>query len=115
MQDNMAKTVRLKVERKPSKKYNIDQQIGLLPREVAVADIIKHLEQCGVTRDDFYRDRRIPYGSAKSISAYRLQIYAQVFDCSIDDLQNHQIKAKSIREAVDNPIVKKSVSKSKLK
>lgn len=111
----MAKTVRLKPDIKPSKKYNIEQQLGLIPRSVTIETVIKYLESFGVTRDDFYRDRRIPYGSSKSISADRLQIYAQVFDCSIEDLQNQPVKARSIREAIEEPTHKKATSKSKLK
>lgn len=111
----MAKPVRLNIDRKPEKKYNIDQQLQLLSRGITTMMIIDHLKKFGVSRDDFYSDRRIPYGSAKSISADRLQIYAQVFDCTIEDLQNQPVKAKSIREAIDAPVHRKVSAKSKLR
>ncbi len=111
----MAKPVRPTVDRNPSKKYNIEQQLDLLSRAISIEVVVEHLKKFGVSRDDFYRDRRIPYGSAKSISADRLQIYAQVFDCTIEDLQNQPVKAKSIRALIDAPVHRKVSSKSKLR
>jgi len=97
---DMAKPAR---QEQPAKKYNIDRQIKQLPREISVASIVKHLEQFNVSYDDFYRDRRIPFGSSKSIPSDRLMIYAQVFECSISELINNQVKATSIRAGLEAP------------
>lgn len=109
----MAKTVRLKVEREPSKKYNIEKQIGLIPREMSVADIIKHLDGSGVSRDQFYRDRRIKFGSVKSIPSDRLLVYCKVFECTVDDLVNHDVNAASIRSVLDAPASAHKTKRSK--
>lgn len=100
---------------RPEFKYNFDYQLKLLPRGVKIENVIEHLVKLNINRDVFYRDRKIPFGSAKSIPSDRLMIYAQVFDCSHEDLMNHKITAPSIREAIENPIRKKAISKSKLK
>jgi hypothetical protein len=98
----MAKTVKLNPDMKPKYKYNLNHQIGLLPKNVPIGKIVEHLLNSNITKDEFYRDRAIPFGSPKSISHDRLMVYAQVFECSIEDLTNQHIKAKSIREVMDN-------------
>lgn len=106
----MAKTVRLKPVSKPSFKYNINQQIGLLPfKKNLIQEVIEHLAKYGITRNEFYADRAIPFGSEKSISSDRLMIYAKVFDCTTEDLVNHEINARSIREVMDGKKVKSSL------
>ena len=97
----MAKTIRLRIPKsKPNYKYAINDQMALLPRSWKVKDVITHLEKEGITRNEFYADRDIPFGSEKSISSDRLLIYTQVFECSIEDLMNHTIDAKPIRAIV---------------
>lgn len=96
----MAKTVHLHSRVTPKSKYNLNYQLGLLPRTFKIKNLVAHLKESGITQDEFYRDRLIEFGSEKSISADRLFIYAKVFDCTIDDLVNHQINAKSIRETM---------------
>lgn len=97
----MGKTIALQPEIKPSYKYNIDQQIGLLRHDRnLIQKVIAHLKGEGISRNQFYSDRSIPIGSKKSISADRLLKYSQVFECPIDELVNSSIKAKSIREAL---------------
>ena len=97
----MAKVIRLnKAKPKPTYKYGIEQQVISLPRTVTINDLVKHLETDGITRYEFYADRKIPFGSDKSISADRLLIYCKVFDCSIDDLINHEVKATSLRQSI---------------
>lgn len=106
----MAKTIRLKSRVKPSYKYNIDQQIGLLSfKKNLINELIEHLAKYGITRSEFYRDRAIPFGSEKSISADRLMIYAKVFDCTTEELVNHEINARSIREVMDGKKIKSSL------
>lgn len=97
----MAKVIKLhKSKSKPAYKYGIEQQVTSLPRTVTINDLVKHLEADGITRNEFYGDRKIPFGSEKSISADRLLIYCKVFDCSIDDLINHEVKATSLRQSI---------------
>lgn len=67
-------------------KYNINHQISLLPREVAISDIIDILHKEGISQDSFYRDRNITLGSDQSIPSDRLFIYADLFECSVSDL-----------------------------
>lgn len=103
----MAKTIRLKTRTKPSYKYNINQQIGLLPFKKNLIDqLITHLAKHDVTRNEFYADRSIPFGSDKSIPHDRLYIYATVFDCTVDDLVNHEVKATSFRETLGEKKIK---------
>lgn len=80
-------------------KYNINQQISLLPRHILIRDIERLLEKEGISRDTFYRDRNLNPKSETSIPTDRLQKYANLFECSLDDLITTQVKkGKSIRE-----------------
>lgn len=94
----MAKTVRLYKKQKPSRKYGIIDQVNMLDRKITISDLLAHLSKQGISRDEFYADRNIAYGSDKSIPSDRLFKYAQVFDCSVEDLLNEDIKATSIRQ-----------------
>lgn len=95
----MAKIIRLKkTKAKPKFKYALNEQVGSLPRHMEINDLISHLEANGISRNEFYADRKIPYGSDSSIPSDRLFIYAQVFDCPVGDLLNHSVKAESIRQ-----------------
>lgn len=94
---HMGKTIRLHSKPKPIYKYTINEQLSHLPRSVKTMDVIAHLSDNGITRNEFYADREIPFGSDKSIPADRLQKYAIVFDVTIDELQNQPVKATSIR------------------
>lgn len=96
----MAKTIRFRTNLKPTYKYSLNRLIGELPRTIKIKDLVKHLVDSGITQTEFYRDRIIPIGSKKSITADRLLIYANVFDCTTDDLLNDQVKAKSIHEVM---------------
>lgn len=97
----MGKTIRLTPTARPSYKYNINHQIGLLPfKRNLIQQIIDHLAKSGITRNEFYSDRAIPFGSDKSIPSDRLMIYAKVFECAIQDLVNHKVNADSIRDVM---------------
>lgn len=111
----MAKIRKLHAVVTPRYKYNLNTQIGLLPKNIPIQKVVDHLKEYSVTKDDFYRDRKILLSSNKSIPDDRLVIYAKVFDCEVSDLRNHEIKARSIREAVDDPIRPKKRSKTPLK
>lgn len=92
----MAKTISLRPKVTPRFKYGINHQIGLLPhKRDLIQQLISHLAKEGISRNEFYTDRAIPMGSTKSIPADRLLKYAQVFDCTIDDLLNDKVSAKS--------------------
>lgn len=93
----MGKTVRLHKKVAHHYKYAINDNIGKLPRTMKMTEVISHLSKNGITRDEFYRDRDIPFDSDKSIPADRLQKYAIVFDTTIEELQNHEVKATSLR------------------
>ena len=94
----MGKTIKLHKKVKPKYKYAINEHVAMLPRSTKVSDLVKHLEDSGISRDEFYRDREIAFASDKSIPSDRLFIYAQVFDVPVEDLMNHTIKAKSLRQ-----------------
>lgn len=95
----MGKTIALKKQRyNPKYKYAINEQVDSLPRTMSINDLLKHLEVSGISRNEFYADRNILFGSEKSIPSDRLLKYIKVFDCTIDDLLNEQVKAKSIRQ-----------------
>jgi len=72
------------------RKYKLDAFINKLPRTVSVKALCTTLDKKGVSRDTFFRDRRIEAKSEKSISEKRLSIYAQLFKCTIDDLLNYK-------------------------
>lgn len=100
----MAKTVKLNPKVTPTYKYKINDQIGQLPREISINDLVAHIGKHGISRDEFYRDRAIKFGSDKSIPSDRLMIYAKVFDCSTEELMNHEVNAKSIREVAQKAV-----------
>lgn len=78
-------------------KYNINHQLSFLPRSVSIGDFEKILEKKhGISRATFYADRRILLTDEQSIPEDRLQVYAGLFDVSMDDLINKKIKVKSI-------------------
>lgn len=94
----MAKIIPLKKTKiTPKFKYTLEEQISALPRSMSIMDVVKHLEKDKISRNEFYADRAIPFGSAKSIPSDRLFIYSKVFECPVEDLMNHSIKATSIR------------------
>lgn len=102
----MAKTRKLNPDVKPKYKYNINHQLGLLPKNLPISKVVEHLATHNVTKDEFYRDRSILLGSTKSIPEDRLVIYAIVFDCEVHDLRNQQVKARSIRAVMDGTLHK---------
>lgn len=85
-------------------KYKINYQVSQLPRELAIGDIVSLLEKYGISKDQFYRDRKILIKSSTSITTDRLMIYAKIFDCSINELLNTQVQnVKSIRSHLKPP------------
>ena len=107
----MAKIISLKKQRfTPKHKYALNEQVNSLPRSNSINELIAHLEDAGISRNEFYADRNIEYGSEKSIPSDRLLIYAKVFDCSLDDLLNQEVKAKSFRQHVQKVKTKSPLS-----
>lgn len=100
----MAKTIRLKTPRlKPQFKYSINEQLTMLPRQFKISDVLAHLSKSGITRNEFYRDRAIKFGSSQSIPSDRLKAYSHMFDCADEDLMNYSIKTRSLRDSI-NPV-----------
>jgi hypothetical protein len=95
----MGKTLPLHKKQKSPYKYAINDQLNMLPRTMKTNDVVEHLKTFGISRNEFYSDRKIAWGSKKSISADRLIIYAKVFDCTTDELVLDKVKATSIRQS----------------
>jgi hypothetical protein len=96
----MTKIIKLKKDNrkpKPKFKYALNDQVASLDRRITVNDLLAHMAD-KVSRNEWYDDCKIPYGSSKSIPSDRLIIYSKVFDCPLTDLLNEEIKATSIRE-----------------
>ncbi len=96
-------------------KYHINRQIGLLPRAISIKafhDILR--SQHNITRDAFYRDRNIEWGSDNSIPSDRLEVYAGLFGVTVDDLKNYDVpKIKPLAERKIKPLSKKLGLKTK--
>lgn len=92
-------------------KYNIKAQIDLLPREVKVKDLLKILAKHGIEKVTFYRDQKIKADSDFSIPVDRLNVYAHVFDVTMQELINTDVKIKSIHQEL---LSKKSKIKTPL-
>jgi len=84
-------------------KYNIQAHLDELPARVKISDIAAMLATYKISYDTFARDKKILATDRTSIPSDRLQVYAGLFDCSIEDLINTKKKVK--------PIVKKSLAK----
>ncbi len=95
----MGKTIRMRTgSKKPTItfKFNIDERRGMLPQSITTQDLLDYLDVNGISRDEYYYDRKIQTGSDKSPTVDRLLIYSKVFGCSLDDLINYKIDVKSI-------------------
>lgn len=92
-------------------KYKIKEMAENLPRHITTDILVKELGRHNVSRDSFYRDQKIALGSDQSIPLDRMDAYATVFGCTIEDLKNYMPKGKSIIEV----LASKSKAKSGLK
>lgn len=81
-------------------KYNIKEMAEKLPRHITTEILVKELVRNGVSRDAFYRDQKIAFGSDQSIPLDRMDAYATVFGCTIEELKNYKPKGKSILEVI---------------
>jgi hypothetical protein len=79
-----------------------------LPRHIVFEkDVLPLLEKASITRDTFYRDMKI---NGSAIPHIRLQVYAGLFDCSIDELIDSYVKVKPI---IKRPSIAKKVGLKK--
>ena len=89
-------------------KYKLQHQLDKLPRTTSVGAIERILaKEHGISRDMFYRHRKIPFGSPKSISDDHLQIYAGLFGVAVSDLKNETIKVKPLSKRPTSAFAKK--------
>lgn len=84
-------------------KYKINEKVDSLPKYVTSEILLRELLNHGISRDSFYRDRKIEAGSNQSIPSDRLDAYAVVFGCTIEELKNYTITGKSIHEVMAQP------------
>ncbi len=86
-------------------KYNINHQISLMPRHISIDSLVKILSnEHGITRDTFYRDRNLTLVDTFSIPSDRMDIYAALFNCTVDDLKN--FTSKKIKPLADRKLSK---------
>lgn len=103
----MAKTIKLhKSKIAPTYKYRLQELINELPKGLKISVLEKLLlRDFGITQNEFYRDRTARYGSDFSIPDDRMQVYAQIFDVTVDDLRNQNIKAKPlVKSTIKTPL-----------
>lgn len=92
-------------------KYNINHQISFLPHAMSIADLEKLLEkEYAITRSTFYADRRIMQSDVQSIPVDRMEVYAGLFNVSIEQLIFKKQKIKSIDERLGVKRVKVSLN-----
>lgn len=84
-------------------KYNINHYLDELPARIKMAQIADLIKPYKITYATFNRDRQIESTDSTSIPSDRLQVYAGLFGCTIDDLINTKKKVK--------PIVKNTLTK----
>lgn len=97
--EEMGRQIKLHKKKNPVYKYAINEQLDMLPRTMKTKEVLEHLKQFGITRNEFYADRNIAWGSEKAIPSDRLIKYAKVFDCTLEELMNELPVATSIRQS----------------
>lgn len=96
-------------------KYKINDQIALQPRHITIDAIIGILSDHGISRDTFYRDRNVLIEDDFSIPSERLDVYAQLFGVTTDELKNYTPKKiKPLSERKQSELAKTIIKKSKL-
>lgn len=77
-----------------------------LPRSVNFEnDVLPTLEKHGISRATFFRDVK---AKAETIPTLRLNVYSQLFDCSIDELMQGYTKVK-IKPIIKRPSIAKQI------
>ena len=65
-----------------------------LPKSIVFeTDILPLLQKADITKDTFYRDMKV---KGNTIPHMRLQVYAGLFDCDVNDLIDSFVKVKPI-------------------
>lgn len=89
-------------------KYTLNALIDDLPNRISIDSITNLLaKDYGISRDTFFRHRRISYGSDEAISGDHLEIYAGLFGVSVDRLKTETKKVKSLVERKPSAFIKK--------
>lgn len=98
---------------KPKKhlKYKIQEYLDSRPAAISMSSIVQILAGHGISQSTFLRDRKIKKASAQSIPSDRLDVYAALFNVSVDDLKNYTINVKPLDEKSADRI-KRAVSKA---
>jgi len=98
----------------PKLKYKLNILFQNLPRSVKGRTIWERLAKHGISKSTFYRHCRIKSTSPVSIGLDDLEIYAQLFDVTIDELKNYEApKIKPLTERAIKPLSKKLGIKTK--
>jgi len=99
-----------------SQKYKINYFLSIQPRNVTVASVEKILSnEHGISRSTFMRDRSIKHGSDHSITIDRLEVYAALFDVTVDELKNYTPEhVKPLNERKPSETMKKIIKKTGL-
>jgi len=92
-------TVKITIAFMEKLKYRIQEIEDQLPKLIKTSDIIGSLKDNGVSYNTYNRDKKISVKDAMSIPHDRLQIYAGLFNCDVNDLINNIIKTKPIVNA----------------
>jgi len=98
-------------------KYKIEEIVKNLPGRITISSIEKILQKDhNVSSITFYRDRITKITDDFSIPHHRLEVYASLFGCTVDDLKNYTSKKiKSLAERKLSPTAKSVIKKAKLK
>lgn len=84
---------------KKSLKYNINREIGFLPRKWTIKRIKGILKiQHGISGSTFDRDRNIEIDEETFIPSNRLDTYAVILGVDQDKLKNYHVKGKPLSE-----------------
>lgn len=98
-------------------KYKIKQFVDQLPRSISIGslrDILK--KEHGISSDTFYRDCSLSIDDDFSIPSDRMDVYAALLSCTVDELKNFTSKKiKPLSQRKLSPTAKSVIKKAKLK
>lgn len=92
-------------------KYQFNKLLSTIPKERrgqkgnrSMQDVLEDLSEFGISKFQFYRDRKIKIEDRKSIPGDRLVKYANYFQVNIDELMSSPSAAyKSLKAEVGTP------------
>ena len=79
-------------------KYNLKQLCDDLPRSIKVSTIVSKLDAHGISESTFRRHCKIKIDSKSIIGSDDLQVYAALFNCTLEDLLNKKVSAKPLKK-----------------